>query len=80
MVLNATAHLKCVCFLQPSEGDNLEVHETALLERDELVSLLKTVNEVNKARGGCQFVCKVIEHSDTIDTLLTVTKQGPPCN
>ena len=37
----------------------MEVHETALLGRDELVSLLKTVNDINKARGGCQFVCKV---------------------
>ena len=45
--------------LQPSNGDALEVHETAFLQRDELVALLKTVNDVNKARGGCQFVCKV---------------------
>lgn len=44
---------------QQSHGEPLEVHETVGLERDELVALLKTVNDVNKARGGCQFVCKV---------------------
>ena len=44
---------------QPADADSLEVHETACLSRDDLVSLLKTVNDVNKAHGGCQLVCKV---------------------
>ena len=30
------------------------------LSREDLVGLLKTVNDVNKAHGGCQLVCQVL--------------------